>query len=158
MVRTSSFHCWGLGLIRDQRTKILQATRLDQNKKTQMESEFIWSFHSNSELRKSERRYSTWVPKRKQSSLKNVFPGASLVAQWGALHLPVQGTWVHSLIQKDPSCLGATKSVCHNCWACTPRACSPQEKPPQWEACSPQLEKSPCSNKDPTQPKTESIN
>ena len=27
-------------------------------------------------------------------------------------------TWVRSLIQEDPTCLGATKPVCHNCWAC----------------------------------------
>ena len=77
-----SFHCWGLGSIRGQATKILQATRLDQKKKkkSQAESEFIQSFHSNSELRKSERRYSTWVPQEKTISLKNVFLGASLVA------------------------------------------------------------------------------
>ena len=155
-----SFYCGGLGSICGQATKILQATRLDQKKKkSQTESEFIQSFHSNSELRKSERRYSTWVPQEKAISLKNVFLGVSLVARRWVIHLPGQETWVQSLIQKDPSCRGATKSVCHNHWTCMPRVCSPQqEKPPQWEACSLQLETSPWSNKDTTQPKTESIN
>ena len=33
-----------------------------------------------------------------------------------------------------------------------------QEKPPQWEACTLQLEKSPWSNEDPAQPKNKLIN
>ena len=33
-----------------------------------------------------------------------------------------------------------------------PSALEPQEEPPQWEACAPQLEKSPRSNQDPAQP------
>ena len=75
-----SFYCGGLGSICGQATKILQATRLDQKKKkSQTESEFIQSFHSNSELRKSERRYSTWVPQEKAISLKNVFLGINIV-------------------------------------------------------------------------------
>ena len=76
----------------------------------------------------------------------------------------------------------ATEPVHHNSWACAqepgscnywdhvsqllkpacPRVHAPQEKPPQWEAHvlqienspqSLQLEKSPCSNEDPAQPK-----
>ena len=38
----------------------------------------------------------------------------SLVAQWLRIHLPVQGTWVQALVQEIPTCLGATKPVCHN--------------------------------------------
>ena len=38
----------------------------------------------------------------------------SLVAQWIRIYLPMQGTWVQSLISEDPTCLGATKPVCHN--------------------------------------------
>ena len=92
--------------------------------------------------------------------------GASLVAQWLRIRLPMQGTWIWSLVQDDPTCRGATKPVHHNYWACalepmslnywahepqllnpwattteacTPRACAPpQEKPPQWEAHAPQ--------------------
>ena len=78
------------------------------------------------------------------------------------LEIPCQ---VWSLIQEDPTCCGAAKSVCHdyracareprslNCWAHTPkvlkptgpRARAPQEKPLQWEAHTPQLESSPHS-------------
>ena len=60
---------------------------------------------------------------------------------------------------EDPSCCGATKSMCHNYWACArelqrlsrhtattkthaPRA-PQQEKPLQCEARAPQLESSP---------------
>ena len=85
----------------------------------------------------------------------------------------MQETWVWSLIREDPTCLRATKPMSHNYWACVlelgghhyrahvmqvlkptcPRAHAPPEKPPQWESHSPQLEKSPCSNKDPAEPK-----
>ena len=83
---------------------------------------------------------------------------------------------------EDPTCHGASKPVCHNYWTCAlepgscncwahvpqlrkpthPRASTPQEKPPQWEARAPQLESSPhspqlekslCSNDDSAQPK-----
>ena len=43
----------------------------------------------------------------------------SLVAQWLRIHLPMQGTWVRSQVQEDPTCHGATKLVHHNYWACT---------------------------------------
>ena len=43
---------------------------------------------------------------------------------WGSLggsvlriHLPVQKTWVLSLVQEDPTCHGVARSVCHNYWA-----------------------------------------
>ena len=44
--------------------------------------------------------------------------GASLVAQWLRICLPMQGTWVRALVWEDPTCRGATKPVRHNCWAC----------------------------------------
>ena len=86
---------------------------------------------------------------------KKELPGASLVAQWLRIHLPMQRTWVWGLVREDPTCRGAAKLVHHNYWACTlepvshnywarvpqlpkpvrPRACAlQQEKPPQWEA------------------------
>ena len=40
--------------------------------------------------------------------------GASLVVQWLRTHLPVQETWVRSLVWEDPTCRGATKPVRHN--------------------------------------------
>ena len=30
------------------------------------------------------------------------------------IHLPMPGAWVLSLIWEDPTCLGATKPMCHN--------------------------------------------
>ena len=38
----------------------------------------------------------------------------SLVVQRIKIHLPMQGTQVQSLIQEDPTCRRATKSICHN--------------------------------------------
>ena len=40
--------------------------------------------------------------------------GASPVAQWLRISLPVQEAWVRSLILENPTCLGATKPVRHN--------------------------------------------
>ena len=65
----------------------------------------------------------------------------------------MQGTRVLSLVQEDSTCRKAAKFVHHYWSPCTlePIICnywtyapSPQEKPPQWEACTPQLETSPC--------------
>ena len=64
----------------------------------------------------------------------------------------MQGTQVRSLLQEDPTCLRAAKSMClsywghtleptvRNYWAHIPRVCaSQQEKPLWWEAHAPQL-------------------
>ena len=40
--------------------------------------------------------------------------GASLVAQWFRICLPMQGTRVRALVQEDPTCRGATKPMRHN--------------------------------------------
>ena len=86
--------------------------------------------------------------------------GAFQVVQWLRTHLPRQGTWVWSLDQEDPTCLGATKSMCHSyrahwvcvlVWTATAEACVPRtralqhEKPWQWEGCPAQLKNSPSS-------------
>ena len=44
---------------------------------------------------------------------------------------------IGSLFQEDPTYQGAAKPMSHNYWA--PRACAPQEKPLQREACALQL-------------------
>ena len=49
--------------------------------------------------------------------------GASLEVQWLRIRHAMQGTRVRSLIQGNPSCLGATKPVCHRSWS--PRALKP---------------------------------
>ena len=101
--------------------------------------------------------------------------GAFLGAQWWGVHLPMQETWVWSLIWEDPTCHRATKPGTCNCWAHVPQLLKPacpraralhQEQPPQWKPCTPQLESSPhslqlgrslCSNKDPAQPRINKI-
>ena len=40
--------------------------------------------------------------------------GASLVAQWLRVCLPMQGTRVRALVWEDPTCHGATRPVSHN--------------------------------------------
>ena len=45
--------------------------------------------------------------------------GASLVAQWLRIRLPMQGTRVRSLVMEYPTCRRAAKPVRHNYWACT---------------------------------------
>ena len=72
----------------------------------------------------------------------------------------MQGTRVQAQVREDPTCRGATKPVRHNYWACAldpashkywacePRARAPQqEKPPQWEARTPQRRPNAAKNK-----------
>ena len=56
-----------------------------------------------------------WVPD--YDNKLNAPWGTSLVAQWLRIHLPMQGTWVWSLVGEEPTCHGATKPVRHNYWA-----------------------------------------
>ena len=42
----------------------------------------------------------------------------SLLVQWLRICLPIQGTWVPSLVWEDPTGHRTTKSVCPNYWAC----------------------------------------
>ena len=75
----------------------------------------------------SELRLDVSEPQSQAGTIKNLrggggmgrkkyhYPGASLVAQWLGVHLPVQGTWVRSLVQEDPTCCGATGPVHRNC-------------------------------------------
>ena len=80
---------------------------------------------------------------------------ASLVAHRWRIHLPMQETQVRSLVWEDPTCHGATRSVCQywgsalepescNYWGLSTPDSAPQEKPLQWGACAPQLESSLC--------------
>ena len=58
-----------------------------------------------------------WMDKAKLEKMemeKKMIQGASLVAQWLRICLPMQGTQVQALVQEDPTCLGATKPVRHN--------------------------------------------
>ena len=46
--------------------------------------------------------------------IKTAIIGASLVAQWLGVHLPMQGTRVRALVWEDPTCHRATRPVSHN--------------------------------------------
>ena len=37
-----------------------------------------------------------------------------LVVQWLSIHLPVQGTWIQSLVPEDPTGCRAVKPMGHN--------------------------------------------
>ena len=62
---------------------------------------------------------------------KNKQKGASLVAQWLRIYLPMQGTRVRALVWEDPTCRGATRPVSHNYWACASGACALQQVRPR---------------------------
>ena len=66
----------------------------------------------------------------------------------------MQGTRVRGLVWEDPTCRGATKPMHHNYWARVPQLLKPgclepmlhnKEKPPQWEAHTPQRRVAPAS-------------
>ena len=50
---------------------------------------------------------------RIQQHIKRII-GASLVAQWLGMRLPMQGTQVCALVREDPTCRGATGPASHN--------------------------------------------
>ena len=66
------------------------------------------------------------------TSFNNNRSGASLVAQWLGVRLPMQGTRVRALVPEDPACRGAAGPVSHSCWACASGACAPQRERPRW--------------------------
>ena len=113
-------------------------------------------------------QYSISLIHMEKNMKKNDICRTSLVVQWARIriHLPMQGTQVRFLVWEDPTWHRVTKPkghsfwvcslelLCHNSWACVlqvlksarPGARAPQqEKPPQREARTPQLESSPCS-------------
>ena len=49
-----------------------------------------------------------------ETVIKNLPTGASLVAQWLRVCLPMQGTRVRALLWEDPTCRGATGPVGHS--------------------------------------------
>ena len=50
----------------------------------------------------------------REMQIKTTMRGASLVAQWLRICLPMQGTRVQALVWEDPTCCGATRPVSHN--------------------------------------------
>ena len=60
--------------------------------------------------------------------LKAVNYRASLVVLCLRICLPMQGIWVQSLVQEDPTRGGASKSLHHNYWACGHTGPAPQQE------------------------------
>ena len=50
-----------------------------------------------------------------ETVIKSLPTGASLVAQWLGVCLPVRGTRVRALVWGDPACRGAIGPVGHGC-------------------------------------------
>ena len=71
-------------------------------------------FPDQSEKRLSFNSQGTVAKSTSLNSVLKLEPGASLVAQWLRICLPMQGTRVQALVWEDPTCLRATKPVSHN--------------------------------------------
>ena len=54
----------------------------------------------------------------------------SRVVPWIRICLPMQATWVWSLVWEDSTCCRAAKPVCHNYWACAPDLLKPMRLEP----------------------------
>ena len=78
----------------------------------------VWEGEKVLEMDGSDGHTTVWMYLMPLNCVLKSDPGTSLGAQWLRIHLPVQGTWVRSLVLEDPTCRGATKPVCHNYWAC----------------------------------------
>ena len=76
---------------------------------------------------------------RKNIYIKIVNKRRSLKLQGLRTHLPIQNTWVRSLIWDDPICPGAAKPLNHNHWAHAPEQVSLN-----YRAHAPQLLKPMC--------------
>ena len=77
--------------------------------------------------------YPGWPRFNQVTPLKAEFSWTSLVVQWLRIDLPMQGTWVHSLVPGGSVCYGTTKPTHHNhvlrlLKPVHPRACAPQQE------------------------------
>ena len=99
--------------------------------------QFIF-FHLKTNLTQYSKLLSCYPPKlkchknQKNNALKaniqwfkELYTGTSLVAQWLRIRLPMQGTWVPSLVWEDPTSSRATKPLRHNYWARMPQILKP---------------------------------
>ena len=105
----------------------------------------LWYYHSNYQISstyKTPLLVNALLFTYLQGRVKLLPIRASLVAQWLTICLPMQGTWVKTLVREDPTCRGATKPVRHNY-----QACAVEPTSHNYWACAPQLLKpaSPCS-------------
>ena len=94
-----------------------------------------WRHHMDGHVRTHTHTYTLHTPlppSQPFSALRSGNQGASLVAQWLRICLPMQGTRVRALVWEDPTCRGATGPVSHSYWACASEACAPQQERPRW--------------------------
>lgn len=98
-------------------------------------AEFEMQTHSAGRVQRTDGhtpRWTEWEQSLQKTELEvrsQVFPGA----QWLTVHLPMQDTGSIPDSRKSPHA-GTTKSVHHNCWACTQGHALQQGKPPGGEA------------------------
>ena len=81
---------------------------------------WVWVHYIHHDISISSKGY-IWFPfieVIKTFFLKTNPIGASLVAQWWSIHLPMQESQVRSLIWDDLTCCGVTKPMHHTYWAC----------------------------------------
>ena len=67
-----------------------------------------------------DQRSLTQEPRSHSLGILRPYFRASLVAQRIQILLPMQGTWTQSLVQEDSHMRGATQTMGHNYWACSP--------------------------------------
>ena len=130
--------CSNMDGLRDYHT---EWNKSDRERQILYDITFMWNFKKMIQM-------NLFTKQKPCHKLQKKLTGASLVAQWLGICLPMQGTRVWALVWEDPTCRGATRPVSHNCWACASGACDPQqERPRQWEARAPRWRVAPaCRN------------
>ena len=93
-----------------------------------------------------------FFPNPSRTILQIYKQGTSLVVHWLRICLPMQGTWIQSLVWEDSTCQEATEPDSQNYQACVmqllkpqhPGACAMQQEKPAQEARASQQESSYC--------------
>ena len=120
-----------------QNNRLLKLSFLLQMPAKWLSSSLRLNIYSNRRVTALSQKMPSFLSLLKLLRIKSNWPGTSLVAQWLRICLPMQGTQVWSLVWEDPTCWAPQLlSLCSR--AHIPK----QKKPPQWEACSLQLERS----------------
>ena len=117
-------------------------------KKNFLNADSFIHFHNEEETLTSIGPVQLWQCVHK-SVTEEPMMGASLVAQWLRIRLPMQETRVQALVWEDPTCRGATKPMHRNYWTCVLEpashnywACVPQLLKPAPRARVPKQERS----------------
>ena len=100
--RTLRSYCVCLYLQTNKSKKKLKNKPIPQTKTYELKSEKKRKKHNSKSINRNHKQTNTKAN------------GASLVAQWLRIRLPMQGTRVRALVWEDPTCRGPTKPVRHN--------------------------------------------